>query len=854
MPPSSKRRTEVVNALPRFILAWRLAKRELRGGLSGFRVFVTCLALGVAAIAAVGWTSSAVVGGLAADARKLLGGDIELRLVHRPADTDALAYLQANASRVSETIDMRAMAVAVASGERTLVQLKAVDGIYPLVGAMQLSPSQTVADALVPNDGIPGALAEAGLLDKLGIAVGDEIRVGKAAFRITGTIDREPDRVTSMINFGPRLMIDSGALAATGLLQPGSLVYYHYRVLLAPGSDAKAWRATLSETFPDAGWRLRGTDEAAPGVRRFIDRLTLFMSFVGYTVLLVGGVGITRAVTAYLESKTTTIATFKCLGAPAGLIVGIYLLQVLVLSALGIAIGLVAGLVLPYAALNVFSGLLPVQPVLALYPESLLVAVGFGVLISVTAALWPLGRARAVPARDLFRAQAQPLAARPGRVFLLWLGFGMALLAGLVFATASDRWFALWFVLGALATFALLRLSGALLIAACRRLKPRNALARLVIANVYRPGSAAPGVILSLGLGLSVLVAVVQIEGNIARQISERLPAEAPAYFFIDIQPDQVTEFDRIVTSIPGVSGLRREPVVRGRIVGIGGKPVAESTVAAESQWAVRGDRALTSAAEQKPEMKIVDGAWWPRDYSGPPLISLDDGLAKGFGVGIGDTLTLNILGREITAKIASLRDIDWQSLRFDFAIVLSPGVLEGAPHTYIAAANATKAAERPLARAVTDAFDNVSAIHVREALQAAADLLAGISGIIRAIAGITVVAGAVVLAGALAAGQRRRRLDAVIFKVLGATRGRIGLTFVLEYGLLGAITGLAAAAVGTLTAWAVIRFLMHMDWTWLPMQAGLTVILALLATIGFGLAGSWRILGQKTAPYLRNA
>ena len=835
-------------------LAWRLARRELRGGLAGFRVFVICLALGVAAIAAVGWSSSAIVGGLSADARKLLGGDIELRLVHRPAEADAIAYLQGNAQQVSRTVDMRAMAVAVASGERTLVQLKAVDDVYPLVGKMQLAPPQSTIAALAPKDGMTGALAEPSLLDKLGIAVGDEIRVGKAAFRITGTIDREPDRVTSMINFGPRLMIAESALDATGLLQPGSLVYFHYRVLLAPGTDAKAWRKTLTETFPDAGWRVRGTDEAAPGVRRFIDRLTLFMSFVGYTVLLVGGVGIARAVTAYLESKTTTIATFKCLGAPAGLIVGIYLLQVLVLSALGIGIGLVTGLALPAAALNLFAGLLPVQPVLSLYPEPLLVAVLFGVLISVTAALWPLGRARAVPARDLFRAQAQPLAARPDRLYLLWLGLGMAALAALVFATASDRWFALWFVLGALVTFALLRLAGGLLIAACRRLSPRNALLRLVIANVHRPGTAAPGVILSLGLGLSVLVAVVQIEGNIARQISERLPVEAPAYFFIDIQPDQVAEFDRIVTSIPGVSDLRREPVVRGRIVGIAGKPVAESAVAAESQWAVRGDRALTSAAEQKPDMKIVAGTWWAKDYSGPPLISLDDGLAKGFGVGIGDTLTLNILGREITATIASLRDIDWQSLRFDFAIVLSPGVLEGAPHTHIAAVSATKAAERPLARAVTDAFDNVSAIHVREALQAAADLLAGISGIIRAIAGITVVAGAVVLAGALAAGQRRRRQDAVIFKVLGATRARIGLTFVLEYGLLGAITGLAAAAVGTLTAWAVIRYLMHMDWAWLPLQSGVTITLALLATIGFGLAGSWRILGQKTAPYLRNA
>ena len=832
-------------------LAWRLARRELRGGIRGFRVFVVCLALGVAAITAVGWTSSSIVGGLAHDARKLLGGDIELRLVHRAAGDAEQAYLAANAAELSETVEMRAMARA--GDARTLVQLKAVDDAYPLVGRMELTPAASLSDALQIKDGLPGAVADANLLSKLGIGIGDTVRIGKSDFRVAGTIDSEPDRVTSMINFGPRLLINARDMTATGLMQPGSLIQYHTRLLLPPGTDAKAWRSALEQEFPDAGWRVRGTDEAAPGVRRFIDRLTLFMSFVGYTVLLVGGVGITRAVTAYMESKSRSIATFKCLGADAKLIVRIYLLQVVVLSLVGIAIGLVAGAALPAVALSAVGDILPVRPVLAFYGGPLLAAAVFGAVISVTAALWPLGRARQVPARDLFRSAAQPLAARPPKIFIMWIGVGSAMLAGLVFLTASDRWFALCFVIGALVTFGLLRLAGALLVAGAKRLKPANAVWRLVIANVHRPGSAAAGVVLSLGLGLSVLVAVVQIEGNVTRQISERLPEQAPAYFFIDIQPDQIADFDRVVNAVPGVSNLRREPVIRGRIVAIDGKPVSEVDVAPESRWAVRGDRALTSAAEKKPDTEIVAGNWWPEDYAGPPLISLDGGLAKGFGVGIGDTLSVNILGREITGTIANLREIDWQSLRFDFAIMFSPGVLEGAPHTYIAAAHATKDAEAPLERAVTDAFDNVSAVHVREALQAATDLLAGISVAIRAVAGITVIAGAVVLAGALAAGQRRRMFDAVVFKVLGATRRRIAMTFVLEYGLLGAITGLAAIAVGTLAAWAVVALLMHMDWTWLPTEAVLTVILALLATILFGLAGSWRMLGMKTAPYLRN-
>lgn len=835
-------------------LAWQLAQREMRGGIKGFRVFLACLALGVGAIAAVGWSSSAIIGGLRADAKQLLGGDVELRLVHRPTATEEYAYLEKTSDAISAAVGMRAMAISTLdANNRTLVQLKAVDNLYPLAGELRMTPAVNIQDALAMKDGHAGALVDPNLLEKLNVGIGDLVRVGKAQFRVAGIIDKEPDRVTNMINFGPRLMIATDALAMTDLVKPGSLIRYYYRLDLPTGVDPKVWREDLTTAFPDAGWRIRGTDEAAPGVQRFIDRLTLFMSFVGYTVLLVGGVGITRAVTAYLESKTQTIASFKCLGADARLIVSIYLLQLMCLAAIGIVIGIIGGIALPAALLGTFADTLPVRPELALYPTAIIAAAAFGFVIAITAALWPIGRARQVSPRDLFRSAAQPLAQRPPNFFLAWLVLGIATLAALVFFTATDPRFAFWFILGALTTFGLLRMTGAALISISRRIKPSNALMRLVLANIYRPGTAAPGVILSLGLGLSVLVAVVQIEGNVSKQISDRLPEEAPAYFFIDIQPHQVEKFDRIVKTTDGVSGLIREPVVRGRIVEINGVAADPKNVPPENQWALRGDRAFSSAAEMKPNTEIVAGEWWPSDYSGPPLISFDAKLAKGFGVNVGDTLTINVLGREIIAEIASLRDIDWGSLQFDFAVVLSPGVLEGAPHTHIAAANATPDAEKTLERTVTDAFDNVSAVQVREALQAAASLLESISGAIRSVAGVTVIAGAIVLAGALAAGQRRRTFDAVVFKVLGATRGRIATMFVLEYGVLGLITGLAAVGVGTLASWGVINFLMRMDWTWLPMDAGMTVILALAATIGFGLAGSWRILGMKTAPHLRN-
>lgn len=234
-------------------------------------------------------------------------------------------------------------------------------------------------------------------------------------------------------------------------------------------------------------------------------------------------------------------------------------------------------------------------------------------------------------------------------------------------------------------------------------------------------------------------------------------------------------------------------------------------------------------------------------------MISLDANLARGFGVGLGDTLTLNILGREFEARIASLREIDWRSLRFDFAIIFSPGTLEGAPHSHIAALQAPPEREDGIERAVADRFANVSVIRVREALKAAADILAAIGAAVRATSAVTILAGALVLAGAIAAARRRRIYDSVVLKVLGASRRTLLAAFALEYGILGLATGVIAAAVGGLTAWAIVVWLMHAQWTFFPGTVAWVVALAMGVTLIAGFAGSWRALGQKAAPYLRN-
>ncbi len=835
-------------------LAFRLARRELRGGLRGFRVFLACLALGVAAIAGVGSFSESVVAGLRGDARVLLGGDVDLRLIHRTADDEQFAYLQDRSERLSQVVRMRAMARPAARDGRSLVELKAVDTAYPLTGSLHTAPAAAPADLLAKRDGMWGVVVDPNLLTKLDIALGEVLRIGEAEFEVRAAIEKEPDRVASVIAFGPRAMIARAALEDTGLVQPGSQIRYHYRLALPAGTDVGNWIEGLKADFPEAGWRIRSLDEAAPGLRRFINRLTLFLTFVGLTTLLVGGIGVGNAVKSYLDGKTETIATLKCLGAPGRLIFGVYLIQIMGLATLGVAAGLVVGALAPGLAVEAVAGLLPVAPKTGLYAGPLLTAAAFGFLTAITFALWPLARAQEVPAGNLFRAFTAPLEGRPRAVYLVATLIGGLLLAILTVTTASNLKAALWFVGGAVTTFALLRLAAFAVVRGAERLpRPRGAELRLALANLYRPGASTANTIVSLGLGLAVLVAIVLIEGNLNRQINERLPEEAPSLFFIDVQTDQVEAFDGIVTGVPGASNFRRVPSLRGRIVRIDGVPVEDVKVAPEAAWAVRGDRALTYAAEPSADSDIVKGEWWPEDYAGPPKISLDADLARGFGVDLGDTLTFNILGRDITAEITSLREIDWRSLRFDFAVIFAPGALEGAPHSHIAAVHAPRNAEEAIEKAVTDRFANVSSIRVREALEAVSTILAGIGTAVRSTASITLMAGALVLAGAVAAARRRRVYDAVVFKVLGATRGRILKSFLFEYGLLGLCTAGIAAVIGTVTSWAVMIYLMEADWTFFPGAVAVALLACLAAILAVGFAGTWRALGQKAAPHLRN-
>ncbi len=838
-------------------LALRLARRELRAGLHGFRVFLACLALGVAAIAAVGSATAAIRGGLAHDARAILGGDVDLHLANRPGTAAERNFLDGE-GKVSEVVQMRAMARAAAHDKRALVELKAVDGAYPLAGTMRLSPDIPLAEALSQKDRVWGAVAERAVLDRLGVKVGETLHVGDGEFALRAVIVREPDRGADAFSLGPRLMIASGALPQTGLIAPGSLVEYRYRVLLPANADLDAFHAALTRRFPDAGFRVLDRRNAAPGLTRMLDRVTMYLTLVALTALLIGGVGVANAVKSYLEKRLATIATLKCLGASSGLIFAVYLVQVLALALVGTAAGVAVGAAAPFVLAKALTGALPFDIREGIYPGPLLLASAFGMLTALAFSLWPLSAARAVSPAALFRSRIGTSPVRPTRRGAAGVAAAVLALVARAAVAASDRTIAIWFAVAAVGALVILRGAAAALawVAGKWRAKLGNrgqGWLRLALANLRRPGAQTATMMLSLGLGLVALVAVALVEGNLAREVGSEIPAEAPAFFFIDIQPDQLDPFLQTVQAIPGVGAVEHLPSLRGRIVKVNGRPVEQVKVVSDVGWVTQGDRGLTYAAAPPPGTEIVAGTWWPQDYKGPPLISFDARAAAGMGIGVGDTLAINLLGRDIEARIANLRAIEWGTLALNYVIVFAPGALEESPQTHIATVRVDRAHEEAVERAVTDRFPNISAIRVREALEAVNSILEKIGTAVRGIAIVTLIAGILALAGAVAAGHERRVYDAVVLKVLGARRRDVLKAFLAEYGLLGLATGALAVAIGVPVAGAVLTRLMHIDFTFLPGAAAATVALGIAACLAFGFAGTWLALGEKAATRLRN-
>ncbi len=855
-PGTAAGRSSVSRSMP---LPLRFAWRELRGGLRGFGVFIACIALGVMAIAGVGSIAASLADGLSSAGRVILGGDLAFSLIQREANERERAFLDRRGT-VSADATLRAMA-RTADGQSTLIELKAVDDAYPLYGALATDPAMPPAALFAPRGDVFGAAVDPALLARLNLKTGDRISIGAATIEIRAALTGEPDKLSGGIGLGPRVLIGTAALRATKLLQPGSLVRWQYRLRLPPADSSDAAVAAVEHEaqtqFPDAGWEIRTRSKASPQLERSVERFTQFLTLVGLTTLLVGGVGVANAVAAHLARKRDVIATLKALGASGARVFAIYCSEIVLIALFATLIGALLGAALPFAVAYAFGAIIPLPVAPSLHPAVLGLAIVYGLLTALAFALWPLGRAHDISVSMLFRDQIAAERRWPQRRYVASTGLIVAALAALAVITTYDRRVAVIFLVAAAAIFVALRLVALLAMWLARRApRWRSTVARLAIGNIHRPGALTPSVVLSLGLGLALLVTVIEIDGNLHREFSAALPEKAPSFFFLDIPASEAARFDAFVRAhAPGAS-IEQVPMLRGRIVSANGIKADDIKAAPGSRWVLRGDRGITFANAVPAGSRLAAGTWWAADYTGPPLVSLENRTAHDLDLKIGDTITVNVLGRSITARIANLRIVDWENLGINFVLVFSPNAFAGAPHTDIAtltfADGGTAAEETALVKALADTFPSITALRVKDALDTLDGLIRNLVLALRSASAVTLFAAALVLGGALAAGQRFRIYDAVILKTLGATRALLLAAFALEYGLIGLATVLVGLVMGSLAADYVVTAVMQLPFVWVAGQALGAAFAALLVTVLLGLLGTATALGRKPAEVLR--
>ncbi|MCP9222672.1 FtsX-like permease family protein [Erythrobacter sp. LQ02-29] len=828
--------------------AWTIARRELGWRFRGLRLLLVCLFLGTGALAAIGTLTTAIEQELEQNGRQILGGDLEVEVWQRGLTQEESAAL-ARYGRLSGGTRLQAVAQ---HGENTApVELKSVDGAYPLYGTLELEDGRT---ARAPPPG--SAWLAQGAMDRLGLQVGQSFTVGTRSLRAAGVIAREPDRLGEGFQLGPTVIVDEGEPQRAGLLAPGSMYRTKVRVAFDRERDPGAVRDTLDKQFPLAGFEFRTRDRASPGADRFIGQMGQFLTLVGLAALVIAGIGIGGGVSSYLEARRASIATLKILGADSRDIARIYALQIGAAALAGSAAGLLAGVAIVPLLAQALQGLLPVESGFVFAPGALLLAAAYGLLVAFVFAATPLLRARRYPAMALMRARVAPLAR--DRAAWLWVGGGLVAIVALALLTARSTWLTAGFLGGAAAMIALLAgLGWVAQWLATRAPRTGNPLLRTAIANLHRPGSGTPALVTALGFGLTafVLLAAVQtaIDGNVAKRVPER----APDYFVLDVPPPQEAQFRQTVQRYDPQAAIRTLPALRGAITAFGPKDamtqVAELKEIPEGGWPLRGERGLTYSDAVPPGNVVTDGQWWPKDYGGEPLVSVDEDFAQAIGLNPGDYLSISLLGVERTARVANLRRIDWESLGFNYVLVFSPNALEDAPHNLAATIDLTPGRPTgPLLRDLVRSFPATSVIEVGPILTQARDLLRQIGLATLAAASVAVLAGLAVLLGAIAAARAARTYDTVILRVLGASRRQVLLTQLAEYALLALVLAVLALVLGSGLAWLIVTQLFEFDWlpdwptVFAVLGAGLAVVL------GFAVAGSLLLLRARPAQVLR--
>lgn len=885
-----------------FILAWR----ELRSSWRHFVYFLACIALGVGAVVGVSLFSANVERAVLKEARGLLGGDVEIRL-SRPLAERGSAVLTDLAARGIETTRVDEMVAMVApvdraqggSGATQLVELKAVESRYPLYGVVRVEPDRPLTELLHPADASScknichGAVVQEALLIRLGLVVGDAIKIGQATFQITGVIHTEPDRMANMFSLGPRVLISHEGLATADLIKPGSRLRERHLLKLPASMALSPLLHELRGRLTAESARVSSYRDAQPQLKQFLDQLSRYLGLVGLTALFVGGIGVALSIHAFIREKLTAIAILKTVGADTETIIASYLGQAVGLGLLGSVMGIGIGVALQSVLPQAVSALLATDVLQQVEFTSMLSlsaaaplgkGLGLGMLTTLLFSLWPLLTIRDIKPAAIFRRDVEGagmppvprdrslkeravrlITADPLRLATA-AGIGVGL-AGLSMWQARSLTIGGLFIGGLLAAIGILAGAARMLLRGLRALPvPRALSVRQALGNIQRPGGQTLGVMVAVGVGVMVILAIALLQHALVRQVGENRPSDSPNFFFIDIQPDQANAFGELVHRRTGDVAPDLTPLVRSRIHAINGRPVTDERDSQEEEppaqskeekrknWYANREYVLTFLQHLPKDNTIVKGAWWkPGQVFSRPQVSVEEEAAKSLDLDIGSLLDLNIQGMIVQAEVSSIRKVEWGNFSTNFYMIFSPGSLDGAPLTYVATVRVAPQEEVALQTAVVVAFPNVTAINIGEVLNSFARVLDRLSLAIRGVALFCLMAGALVMAAALAATRYRRLYEAVILKALGATRGLIARSFAAEYALLGCVAGVIGVALASGFSWAILHYILELPWALeLPLLGiglGCTVLLTLLV----GFLSTYRILGQPPLTVLRH-
>jgi len=881
----------------------KMAWRETRAAWRHFLYFLVCIAIGVGALTGVSLFGTQVERAVTKEARGLLGGDLEIRL-SRPITSNGQAILDSLRERgivlthVSELVAMAARADSSKPGQPTqIVELKAVEPQYPLYGSLRLAPNSDLAELLVQQShGCPdrtcfGVVAQESLLIRMGLAVGDRLRIGQGLFIITGIVRTEPDRMANAFSLGPRILMSREGLREADLIKIGSRIRERYLLKIPHTMAPEPLVYELRGRLTSESARVSSYREAQPQLKQFLEQLTRYLGLIGLTALFVGGLGVATSVHAFIREKLQTIAILKTVGAESSTIIRTYVLQATILGLMGSLVGLGIGVLLQQSLPGMITALMASDLLdqlgfshggMELPPSPLVKGLVLGILSTLLFTLWPLLTVRDIKPARIFRRDVAPLASpnapQTTRRWIFWKGLDRATTLtsigiglGLAFLSIwqANSWkVGLLFILAFAAAVLLLGVSAHLLLGALKNgPRPEPLILRQALGNVVRPGNQVVSITIAIGIGVMVVTTVSLVERSLLAQVSENRPTDSPTFFFIDIQPDQAEEFVSLLHQQSSDPAPKLTPLVRSRLAGLKGEPVSIEAMSEEEEqkektaqkaerrkkWYLTREYVLTFLQDLPKDNKVVQGEWWkPGQVFPKPLISIEEDAAKQLGLTVGDTIELDIQGTSITGEISSLRQVEWGNFSTNFYMIFSPGALDGAPHTYVATVRVAPSEEVSLQQAVVASFPNVTAINIGDVLDSFARVLDRLSLAIRAVALFCVLSGGLVMAAALAATRYRRLYESVILKALGATRSMIARSFAVEYALLGALGGLLGCGLASVLSWAVLETVFDLSWSLQPTVLAIGFVATIMLTMLVGFLSTYRILGQPPLSVLR--